>query len=104
MGKYRTIFLNNKVFMAIFIDALDFICFSRFPVLNTIFDFFVMVLMYLFLKNKSLTYLLGGELPFVGVPPLSNVDAMIPMTTIIAILDNTRIGDKLAKYLSATKR
>jgi len=61
---------------------------ANIPILNTLWDFITLAVLLVILKNKWLAIGALGELPLVGLPFLGQIDALIPMATILTLLDS----------------
>lgn len=85
-GALRFLF-KIKLVVAIIMDLIDFV-FANIPVLNTLWDFVTFLVLFIILKNKWLAFASFVELPLVGLPMLGQIDALIPMATILTILDS----------------
>jgi hypothetical protein len=75
-----------RIGVAIVLDAIDFVL-ANIPIINTLWDFVTFAILLLILKNKWLAVAAFGELPLVGLPILGQIDAFIPMATIITLID-----------------
>jgi len=79
--------LRLKLAVAIILDAIDLIL-ANIPILNTLWDLVTFAVLLVILKNKWLAVGAFGELPLVGLPILGQIDALIPIATILTLLDS----------------
>lgn len=76
-----------KLGVALLLDGLDLI-FANIPVLNTIWDFITTAVLFAMLRNKKLALMSFSEFILPGIPILGQIDAFIPVATILTIIDN----------------
>ncbi len=81
------IILKLKLAVAIILDAVDLIL-GNIPILNTLWDLVTFAVLLVILKNKWLAMGAFAELPLVGLPILGQIDALIPIATILTLLDS----------------
>jgi hypothetical protein len=86
-GKILNIILKLKLAIAIILDAIDFVL-ANIPILNTLWDFVTFIVLILILKNKWLAFGAFAELPLVGLPVLGQIDALIPIATLLTLIDS----------------
>jgi len=85
--KAINLILKLKLAIAILLDAVDLVL-ANIPVLNTLWDFVTFIVLILILKNKWLAFGAFAELPLVGLPVLGQIDALIPIATLLTLLDS----------------
>ena len=81
------VLLKLKLAVAILLDAVDLVL-ANIPVLNTLWDFVTFAVLMLMLKNKWIAFGAFAELPLIGLPVMGQIDAVIPIATILTILDS----------------
>ncbi len=81
------IILKLKLAVAIILDAVDLIL-GNIPILNTLWDLVTFAVLLVILKNKWLAMGALAELPLVGLPILGQIDTLIPIATILTLLDS----------------
>lgn len=75
-----------KLAVAIILDAIDLVL-ANIPILNTLWDFVTFAVLMATLKNKWLAGGAFAELPFAGIPLLGQIDAFLPIATIMTLVD-----------------
>jgi len=81
------VILKLKLAIAILLDLVDLVL-ANIPILNTLWDIVTIAVLLIILKNKWLAFGAMAELPLVGLPFLGQIDALIPMATILTLLDS----------------
>lgn len=84
--KNTDIFGKIKLIIAILLDLVDLVI-ANIPLLNSIWDLVTMVILFFTLKNKSLAVASMSEIILPGIPFLGQIDALIPMATILTLID-----------------
>jgi hypothetical protein len=82
-----SILLKFKLGIALLLDACDLIL-ANIPLLNTLWDFVTFSVLIVILRNKWLAFAAFAELPLVGLPFFGQIDALIPMATILTLADS----------------
>ena len=86
-AKSLKVVLKLKLGVAIILDVVDLVL-GNIPILNTIWDLFTVLVLLVILKNKWLAFGALAELPLVGLPILGQIDALIPIATILTLADS----------------
>jgi len=81
------IFTRIKFGIAITLDLIDFLI-GWIPILNTLWDIVTFIILLIILRNKKLAFFSLLELPLLGLPPFSFIDMLIPVATILVMIDN----------------
>ncbi len=86
-GEKLVSFVNKiKIIIAVCLDLADLV-FGNIPLINTLWDFFTVMVLMITLKNKSLAFMALAELPLLGIPPFGFIDSLIPIATILTLAD-----------------
>ena len=83
-----------KLGIAIFLDLIDLLL-GNIPLLNSIWDIVTFAILYITLNNKNLALFANSELLLPGVPGLGQIDAFLPIATILTLIDVTKSNSKL---------
>lgn len=75
-----------KLAVAIFLDAVDIVL-ANIPIVNTLWDFVTFMVLLVILKNKWLAFGAMAELPLVGLPFFGQIDAVLPIATLLTLID-----------------
>ena len=75
-----------KLTVAIVLDGIDFFI-ANIPMVNEIWDIITFFVLMLLLKRKYLAYLSLGELLIPGIPPLGFIDGLIPIATVLVLVE-----------------
>lgn len=75
-----------KLLIAILLDLVDLIL-GNIPILNSIWDFVTLVVLLFILKDPKLALMSSTEFLLPGIPPFGQIDALIPMATILTLID-----------------
>ena len=78
--------IKLKILIAVCMDLADLV-FGNIPILNTVWDFITVMVLLVTLKNKPLAFMALAELPLVGIPPFGLIDSVIPIATILTLVD-----------------
>ena len=92
---FLNLLLKIKLVVAIALDLIDLVL-ANIPLVNTLWDFVTFLVLMITLRNKWLAFAAFAELPLVGLPMLGQIDAFIPIATILTIIDiaETRLQRK----------
>lgn len=91
-----------KLGVAVFLDLADLIL-GWIPLINTAWDIVTFAVLLVILKNKRLAFLSLIELPFLGIPPFSIIDAFLPIATALTIMDiNIEMLKKDGRFFAGT--
>ncbi len=84
----KVIYVLNriKLLIAFILDGVDFIL-GNIPILNTLWDFVTFFILFIILKDKRLAMFSNIELFLPGLPLFGQIDAFIPIATILTIID-----------------
>ena len=85
-GRLISVIIKIKIIIAVCMDLADLV-FGNIPILNTVWDFVTVMVLLVTLKNKPLAFMALAELPFVGIPPFGLIDSVIPIATILTLVD-----------------
>ena len=80
-----------KLIIAIILDLIDF-AIAWIPIINTAWDVVCFIILLLILKNKKLAFLSLIELPLIGLPPFSIIDMILPICTVVVMIDNQEVN------------
>jgi len=86
--KHLPISTRIRLGIAIILDGIDFFI-GWIPIVNTLWDFVTFLILLVILRNKKLAFFSLLELPLLGLPPFSFFDMLIPVATILVIIDNS---------------
>ena len=82
----KKIFFSIKLVIAIVLDLADFFL-GIIPIINAVWDVICFFILLIMLKNKKLAFIVFVELPLI-LPPLSFINMLLPINTLVVILDN----------------
>jgi hypothetical protein len=94
LEKLKKIVFRAKLVIAILLDGIDFLI-GWIPIVNTVWDVVSFFILLLILKNKKLAFLSLIELPLLGLPPFSFIDMILPICTVVVLIDNSEISNIL---------
>ncbi|MFP4112096.1 MAG: hypothetical protein ACLFPQ_04835 [Candidatus Woesearchaeota archaeon] len=83
-----------KIAIAVMMDSIDLL-FANIPGINTLWDFVTATVLYFMLDNKKLAFFSLTETLIPGLPFFGQIDAVIPLATILTIIDNK--GEKFKR-------
>lgn len=95
--KIKSITGRIKLGIAIILDGIDFLI-GWIPIVNTLWDIVTFIILLVILKNKKLAFVSLIELPFIGLPPFSIFDMIIPIATITVLIDNNIGNVKIRRF------
>ncbi|MBN1502567.1 hypothetical protein JW930_03415 [Candidatus Woesearchaeota archaeon] len=80
-----------KVIVALILDGVDLIL-GNIPLLNSIWDIVTATVLLILLRDKRLALASNIELLLPGLPLLGQIDAFIPIATILTLMDIAKKG------------
>jgi len=79
-------FMGVKLLVAIGLDGADLVL-GNIPLVNTVWDMATMIVLSVLLRHRYLAFFAVTEVFIPWFPPLGQIDALLPMATILTLMD-----------------